>query len=132
MSRTIELKEESPDDMEEFQSISDTVVEILEAIDSLITDKDFVSDSATDLEKIEMEALATGDGKQAAKAVEIEGEKFLKNYLNLKAKRGLNTQEDVSKLTGIDRRYISIIENGKHRPQLSRQPGSRNRPRCHD
>jgi len=44
--------------------------------------------------------------------------KFLKVYNKLKSDRGLETQADVAKLTGIDRRYISEIEAGKRKPQF--------------
>ena len=45
-------------------------------------------------------------------------ERFLKVYLFHKSRLGLTTRDAVSRLTGINSRYISEIESGKHKPQF--------------
>jgi DNA-binding XRE family transcriptional regulator len=122
MQRLTELKStpvQGGDELgEELQSIAEATVEILEAMESLRLDNNLLSESAEDIENVERRMIRSQDGALAKAQVEQEAEVFLKNYRSIKAKLGLHTQQDVAELTGIDRRYISIIENGKHRPQF--------------
>jgi DNA-binding XRE family transcriptional regulator len=52
--------------------------------------------------------------REASEALEI----FRKAYLKHKSRLGLDTQESVAQLTGLDRRHISRLENGAVKPQF--------------
>lgn len=110
-------KSDSPD-MDEAQNIVATVAELCQAMHALQTNEGLPSEGAQDLEDIEKEFLSIEQGQQARTKNEQAASAFLSKYNFYKSRLGLNTQEDVAKLTGIDRRYISILESGKHTPQF--------------
>lgn len=112
-----ELKKNNPP-REEIEEVVDTASEVIEAIKALQENRFGLDEQGKDLDSIEDEFVATEVGKTAADELQSDVERFMKNYNTLKAKLGLMTQQEVAKLTGIDRRYISIIESGKHRPQF--------------
>lgn len=101
----------------EIREVADTASEVLEAIKALSKQEEESSD-AKDIDAVEAEYLNTEEGKSSSADLKIDIDKFLKNYTSYKSKLGLKTQQDVANLTGIDRRYISIIEGGKHKPQF--------------
>ena len=109
-------EEEAPENGEEAQEIVDTLMEVIEAMEALMSER--IDDGGVALQDDEKAILETPSGKEAAKQLEAEGKAFREAYFHHKARLGLTTQEDVGKLTGINRRHISAIERGVHRPQF--------------
>ncbi len=109
-------KNKSP--REEVEEVVDTTSEVIEAIQALREDRYVLDEQGKDIDVVETEFEGTESGKKAAAELQADVELFMKNYNSFKAKLGLVTQQDVAKLTGIDRRYVSIIESGKHKPQF--------------
>jgi len=109
-------KKKSP--RKEIEEVVDTASEVIEAIQALRDDRYVMDEQGKDIDIMEAEFEGTDSRKRAAAELQSEVEQFMKNYNSFKAKLGLVTQQDVAKLTGIDRRYISIIESGKHKPQF--------------
>jgi len=100
----------------EAEEIVCTLTEVVEAMDALRNEQ--FSDGASTLDDEERAILDTEDGQAADRQLAVEAQAFLKAYFHHKSRLGLRTQEDVERLTGISRRYISAIESGKHRPQF--------------
>jgi DNA-binding XRE family transcriptional regulator len=116
LERVQELRVESQPDHEEPQEIVDTLMQVMEAMDAL-THEQF-AEGAVDLEEEEHAILKTPAGQEADRQLQVEAQAFREAYFHHKARLGLKTQEDVERLTGINRRYISAIEAGKHKPQF--------------
>lgn len=95
--------------------VFDTMVEVAEAIAHLTQGTPLASVS---IEDVESSALASEEGMKAQKELSDEEEYFLKKYFHYKSQLGLKTQVDVERLTGIDRRYISLIERNKVKVQF--------------
>lgn len=113
-----ELKGSKNVPRDEIEEIVDTASEVIEAIQALKEDRYLLSEQSKDIEEIEKGFVKENKGKNAEVELQSDVERFMTSYYSLKAKLGLSTQKDVAELTGIDRRYISIIESGKHRPQF--------------
>ena len=119
MSRLQMLREEQgPGWQDEAQEIVDTWLEIIDAMGSLALERTDDHVSMQTLEDDERELLETGEGRAAAMRVDQEARAFLLVYTKHKARLGLKTQDDVARLTGINRRHISAIERGAHKPQF--------------
>ncbi len=99
-------EEIAPDDVENLESIVDAVNDMSDIVKRLISGES-PTEGAVDMEEVWPEPK---DPSEAARH-------FLMVYNKHKARLGLNTQEEVAKLTGLDRRYVSILENQKHKPQ---------------
>jgi len=110
-------KNKSPKAIEEAKAIAEVTSEIIEAIEELHSQQ-FVSGDSVSIDDLITELVGSRPGRETVTEVENDVKQFLASYFKLKAKLGLETQEDVSKVTGIDRRYISLIESGKHHPQF--------------
>jgi DNA-binding XRE family transcriptional regulator len=102
-------KEELSDELE---SIKAAVIEIVDAVQNL-KEGIFNSDSVS-IEEIENEP----EYVEAKKELERDDEKFMKAYFYHKSRLNLNTQDDVARLTGLDRRQVSNLETSKHKPQF--------------
>lgn len=105
-------------DEEEKRNIAAVLLQVFDAMESRrkreFNNFDENIQSVGDWEK---EILATDSGKAANEEIEDERKKFISKYFFHKARLGLQTQNDVAELTGIDRRQISRIENGT-KPQF--------------
>lgn len=104
--------------MEEAKEIVETALEVREAMDALVLERLADHTSLPTLEDDERELLDSPSGANAARELERETRAFLLAYNRHKARLGLKTQEDVARLTGLNRRYISNIERGAHKPQF--------------
>jgi DNA-binding XRE family transcriptional regulator len=119
MAELSQLKNEnSREATEEAKNIVETVWEVFQAIHTLQTKEGLPSEDSQNLDEIEKELLSNQKGKMARESNQREANFFLEKYNHHKARLGLLTQEDVSKLTGLDRRQISVLEQGKHKPQF--------------
>ena len=106
-------------DKDHIENIAITASEVIDAIVSLRNNTFNLNDESTDIEKADKEFIPNEkDYLEAKKKLKEDIEIFMKNYTTLKSALGLKTQDDVANLTGIDRRYISVIEQGKHKPQF--------------
>lgn len=98
---------------EDVEDIVDATMEVLEAIESLKNGENLISATTVPIDEM---------GKNVSNETRNELHKvaqdFLTKYNRHKARLGLDTQQKVAELTGIDRRYISLIERGTHRPQF--------------
>lgn len=118
MSELNTLREKNPPNaIEEAQAIVDAAVEVSEAIIAL-NENQFKIQEEKSVDDWESEITSSEGGKEAIEELNREAERFLAKYTQHKARLGLSTQQDVADLTGIDRRYISEIEKGKHKPQF--------------
>lgn len=106
----------SPESLEEAEEIVETWMEVIEAMEALAHER--FDDGAAPLEDEERDILSTPEGQAAARELEAENDSFLRVYFHHKSRLGLKTQEEVEKVTGINRRHISAIERGRHRPQF--------------
>jgi DNA-binding XRE family transcriptional regulator len=97
-------------DAEERQNIVRTLEELVSN-----TSIDMSEETIDDFESRLLES--DREYAKAAKKADQKSRVFLKKYFSLKARRGLSTQEDVAKKTGLARSYIAVIESGEHRPQ---------------
>lgn len=113
-----DLKAQSNPPREEIDQVVDTASEVIEAIQAITSNSYLTDQQLKDVDELEEDFVATDEGKTAQAELQSDIDRFLKNYNAFKIKLGLETQKDVANLTGIDRRYISIIENGKHKPQF--------------
>ncbi len=113
-----EIKKKEKPDKNEVNEIIETASEVIGAIQSLADGRYGLSEDSLSVEGARAKFLDTDEGKTAKAELQQEIGTFIKNYKALKAKLNLETQQDVADLTGIDRRYISIIEKGKHKPQF--------------
>lgn len=113
-----ELRNQENPEKDEIDEITDTATEIIEAIKSVHEEKMGLSSESMNIEDYEKELLGSEKNRSAKEELQTEIEVFLKNYNAQKAKLNLKTQQDVAELTGINRRYISLIERGKHKPQF--------------
>lgn len=104
--------------IEEARNIAETALEVFEAMRAFMGKTSFPSQDAQTIDELETELLETERGQKAKELNQKDAENFLKKYNFHKTRLGLLTQEDVSKLTGIDRRHISVLEQGKHKPQF--------------
>ena len=97
------------DDVEELQNIINVSIDISESIQRISSGK-ALADEYEDLDDEQPELPEETDNSY--------NDKFFAIYNKHKARLGLNTQADVAKVTGLDRRYISVIESGKFKPQF--------------
>lgn len=119
MAELSQLKNsKSPEALDEAKNIVETVSEVLQAMHTLSTGEGLPSEDSQSVDEIEHGLLSSAEGQTARKQNDEEAKSFLDKYNHHKARLGLLTQEDVSKLTGIDRRQISVLEQGKHKPQF--------------
>jgi len=120
LARLQELREkQSPNWQEEAQEIVDTWLEVIQAMQELHRERlDSDHESLQTLDDDEHEMLKTHEGREAAEKLDRETAAFLRAYRKNKARLGLETQEEVAELTGINRRHISAIERGVHKPQF--------------
>lgn len=115
MAESNRLRKEDPSNVEEMRNIAETIQEVVEAMSHLTEGTPLEFLSADDGEK---EFLSSADGKEAQDQADRSKKKFLQAYIKHKDRLGLVTQQDVAHLTGLDRRYVSSIENGKYKPQF--------------
>ena len=54
---------------------------------------------------------------KAREELDRRRQEFHKKYFSLRARAGLQTQEDVAKRAGLRRSYVAVIESGAHFPQ---------------
>ena len=109
------LKKSENASKEDLEFIVDTVSDAIEAINSLVTGTPL---EHALIETLEEEVYAGAQAEEIRKTYDAAAGKFLSAYLKHKARLGLNTQEEVSQITGLNRRQISSIENAKHKPQF--------------
>ncbi len=118
LGRLQELRtKDSPDGAEEAGEIVETMMEVAAAMEALRTDR-YEDPESISLDDYEAEVVSTPSGKSAAVQLDEEAKAFREAYFHHKQRLGLMTQEDVAQLTGIDRRQISALERGLHRPQF--------------
>ena len=103
---------------EEAEEIVDTWMEILDGIERLRTGNFLDPDTMPTIDDWMAEEMATPEGREAFERIQREERAFKAAYLFHKSRLGLKSQKAVAELTGIDRRYISVIERGDHKPQF--------------
>ena len=54
---------------------------------------------------------------KAKETLDRRRQEFQKKYFSLRARAGLQTQEEVAKKAGLRRSYVAVIESGAHLPQ---------------
>ncbi len=115
---SLSKEKETPEVLEEIENVAYTVSEVIEAINDMKESKSSLSDDSLEIEQYEEEFLDSDEGKKGSELYNQNKDTFLKKYIELKEKLGLKTQQEVADLTGIDRRQISRLEAGNHRPQF--------------
>lgn len=94
-------------DKNELENILEVSIEIIESINRAYSEESLTDDAVE----------VTDEAPELPSKNEL-AQKFLSVYNKHKARLGLETQADVSALTGLDRRYVSVIESGKMKPQF--------------
>lgn len=111
--------DDDPKNRDKQISILEVVAEISEAISDLAKGQHSLTKDSMSIDNFDNELKKSDKNyEKAAKKVDERYRIFFENYNNLKAKLGYTTQEEVAKLTGIDRRMISRIEKGETKPQF--------------
>lgn len=118
MEEITKAKESQDYDLDEVKQIAHTVSEVVDAIISLRERIGLTSAETLTIDQVEEEFLSAENGQQAKNQYDAQAKAFLKKYNYHKARLGFKTQKEVSEFTKIDHRYISILEQGKHKPQF--------------
>ncbi|MDH5681761.1 MAG: helix-turn-helix transcriptional regulator [Spirochaetota bacterium] len=108
---------------EELGLDEEDVESLLETAFDLVHDMETMGESTVteseDLFELEKRLLKTdNEYRKASEELDKEEEYFLRRYTELKASKGIKTQEEMARRSGISQSYISVIESGKHRPQM--------------
>jgi len=115
----LKLLNDSVEDRERRTEILEVAQEVLEAIIDLRNGMQTISKGSVSLEDLDTDwKNSREDYRKASELLERRYHLFLENYTNLKHKLGFKTQEEIARITGIDRRQISRIETGKSKPQF--------------
>lgn len=109
------LKKSDNAEKEDLEFIVDTVSDVIEAINDLVAGTPL---EYSPIEQLEEDIYSGSKAEIIKKANRDLSDKFLTAYMKHKVRLGLNTQDEVAKLTGLNRRQISKIENSKHKPQF--------------
>lgn len=110
-------EENCEDDVRECVEVMITVFEAM----NILRSKNFSSLYDSDINSADKwleQAIQHNDPDATRGEMEANRQRFLLAYNKYKAQLGLNTQDDVARLTGIDRRHISRIETGNVKPQF--------------
>ncbi|MDH5681697.1 MAG: helix-turn-helix domain-containing protein, partial [Spirochaetota bacterium] len=109
-------REELGMDGEDVESLLETAFGLVHDMETMGGSTVTESKNLFDLEK---RLLKTdSEYRKASDKLDKEEEYFLRRYTELKAAKGIKTQEEMARLSGISQSYISVIESGKHRPQM--------------
>jgi len=116
MSELVALEKKQGDNRDAIQEIAEAAEEVFEAIIAVNTDR-MISNEAVEIGEAERELLGD-ENSEIDRQYEASRQKFLRAYNSYKSKLGLSNRDEVAKLTGINARYISEIESGRHKPQF--------------
>lgn len=118
IAEAVELRSKPGDHREEIEELGNVAGEVFEAINAInsnATDSQMAGGVTIEEAEREIlgEELTVARDEHAASTA-----KFLAAYNWHKARLGLKNRSEVASRTGINERYISEIESGKHKPQF--------------